>query len=193
MQSNESLGVLRLIFPSARAGRRPVIGWKHLGGPWPLSDFYRELSSGCITDWKGSDTIWELIMCIQMPWDIIDYLLACGLVFVDSGQNLLIITWRNRLKRAHGWAGGAKIRLNVNLPSNPDATLHCFSQLWSGFHAFNNLCLKLSKFHHHYCPVSLTLTYANQLKLYPHWSIILIIQYKFGHNNRACKFSNKTY
>ena len=29
MQSNESLGVLRLIFPSARAGRRPVIGWKH--------------------------------------------------------------------------------------------------------------------------------------------------------------------
>ena len=62
MQSNESLGVLRLIFPSSRAGRRPVIGWKHLGGPWPLSDFYRELSSGCITDWKGSDTTWELRM-----------------------------------------------------------------------------------------------------------------------------------
>ena len=53
MQSNESLGVLGLIFLSSRAGRRPVIGWKHLGGPWPLSDFYRELSSGCITDWKG--------------------------------------------------------------------------------------------------------------------------------------------
>ena len=64
MQSNESLGVLRLIFPSSRAGRRPVIGWKHLGGPWPLSDFYRELSSGCITDWKGSDTTWEL----RMSW-----------------------------------------------------------------------------------------------------------------------------
>ena len=63
MQSNESLGVLRLIFPSSRAGRpRPVIGWKHLGGPWPLSDYYRELSSGCITDWKGSDTTWELRM-----------------------------------------------------------------------------------------------------------------------------------
>ena len=24
-------------------------------------------------------------------------------------------------------------------------------------------------------------TYANQLKLYPHWSVILIIQYKFGY------------
>ena len=56
MQSNESLGVFRLIFPSARAGRQPVIGRKHLGGPWPLSHFYRELSSGCITDYKGSDT-----------------------------------------------------------------------------------------------------------------------------------------
>ena len=69
MQSNESLGVLRLIFLSSRAGRRPVIGWKHLGGPWPLSDFYRELSSGCITDWKGSDTTWELRMhsvCLQV-------------------------------------------------------------------------------------------------------------------------------
>ena len=61
MQSSESLGVLRLIFPSARAGR-PVIGWKHFGGPWPLSDFYRELSSGCITDWKGCDTTRELRM-----------------------------------------------------------------------------------------------------------------------------------
>ena len=68
MQSNESLGVLRLIFPSSRAGRRPVIGWKHLSGPWPLSDFYRELSSGCITDWKGSDTTWELRMGLYMHW-----------------------------------------------------------------------------------------------------------------------------
>ena len=25
-------------------------------------DFYRELSSGCITDCKGSDTTWELRM-----------------------------------------------------------------------------------------------------------------------------------
>ena len=88
-------------------------------------------------------------------------------------------------------------------------------RLWSGFHAFNNLFLKLSKFHHHNCPVSLTLAYANQLKLYPHWSIILIIDVldldlcksakavsslvnhsdsiKFGHNNRACTCSNKTY
>ena len=33
---------------SHRAGQWPVIGWKHLGGPWPLSHFYRELSSGCI-------------------------------------------------------------------------------------------------------------------------------------------------
>ena len=56
MQSNESLEVLRLIFPSARAGRQPVIGLKHFGGPWPLSHFYRELTSGCITDGKGSDT-----------------------------------------------------------------------------------------------------------------------------------------
>ena len=32
-------------------------------------------------------------------------------------------------------------------------------------------------------------TYVNQLKLYPHWSIILIIQYKFGRDNRACKFN----
>ena len=39
------------LFPSARAGRRPVIGWKLLGGPWPLSHFYRELSSGCITNY----------------------------------------------------------------------------------------------------------------------------------------------
>ena len=72
MQSNESLGVLRLIFPSARAGqrpvigRRPVIGWKHLGGPWPLSHFYRELSSGFITDCKGSDTTWELRMLLLL-------------------------------------------------------------------------------------------------------------------------------
>ena len=66
MQSNESLGVLRLIFPLARAGRQPVIGWKHLGGPWPLSDFCRELSSGCITDWKGSDTTWELRMTFPL-------------------------------------------------------------------------------------------------------------------------------
>ena len=48
MQSNESLGVLRLIFPSSRAGRRPVIGWKHLGGPWPLSDFYRDCPQGVL-------------------------------------------------------------------------------------------------------------------------------------------------
>ena len=60
-ESNESLGVFRLIFP-ARVGRRPVIGWKYLGGPWPLSHFYREPSSGCITDCKGSDTTWELRM-----------------------------------------------------------------------------------------------------------------------------------
>ena len=70
MQSNESLGVLRLIFPSSRAGRWPVIGWKHLGGPWPLSDFYRELSSGCITDWKGSDTTWELRMDQMVPCNL---------------------------------------------------------------------------------------------------------------------------
>ena len=49
MQSNETLKVLRLIFPLARAGRWPDV-------PWPLSHFYRELSSVCITDCKGSDT-----------------------------------------------------------------------------------------------------------------------------------------
>ena len=48
MQSIESLGVLKLIFPLARAGRWPVTGSKHLGGPWSLSHVYRELSSGCI-------------------------------------------------------------------------------------------------------------------------------------------------
>ena len=48
MQSNESLGVLRLIFQSARAGRGPVIGRKHSGGPWPLSHFYREQTSGLL-------------------------------------------------------------------------------------------------------------------------------------------------
>ena len=53
------LGVLRLIFPSARAGQRPVIGWKHFGG---FSHFYRELTSGCITDLQGSDATWELRM-----------------------------------------------------------------------------------------------------------------------------------
>ena len=80
MQSSESLGVLRLIFPSSRAGRWPVIGWKHLGGPWPLSDFYRELSSGCITDWKGSDTTWELRMgthLCRLPLDRNNFEMTC--------------------------------------------------------------------------------------------------------------------
>ena len=89
MQSNESFGVFRLIFPSARAGRRPVIGWKHLGGPWPLSDFYRELSSGCITDWKGSDTTWELRMICnwcrldlcQVAWNCFSCDCTCSLFF----------------------------------------------------------------------------------------------------------------
>ena len=35
MQSNESLGVLRLIFLLASPGQQPVIGSKHSGGPWP--------------------------------------------------------------------------------------------------------------------------------------------------------------
>ena len=35
-------------------------------------------------------------------------------------------------------------------------------------------------------------TYANQLKVYPNWPIILIVEYKFGHDNRACTF-NFTY
>ena len=44
------------------ASQRPVIGWKHFGGLWPLSHFYRELISGCIMHCKGSDTTWELMM-----------------------------------------------------------------------------------------------------------------------------------
>ena len=69
----------------------------------------------------------------------------------------------------------------VSLPKDPDATWHCFSWLWSGFHAFNNLFLKMSLFQHHYCPVSLTLTYANQLQLYPHWLFNIILDLTTGH------------
>ena len=48
MQSNESLGVLRLIFPSARAGRRPVIGWKHLVGHGPCHTFIESCPQGVL-------------------------------------------------------------------------------------------------------------------------------------------------
>ena len=46
----------------SRVGRLPVIGWKRICGLWPLSHFYRELFSGCITGCKGSDATWELRM-----------------------------------------------------------------------------------------------------------------------------------
>ena len=72
-----------------RGGPRPVIGWKHLGGPWPLSDFYRELSSVCITDWKGSDTTWELRM---YKWANIELLKDVTVVACIYSSVLYIIT-----------------------------------------------------------------------------------------------------
>ena len=65
MQSNEALlnqGCLNQCAFTTSGGRQHVIGWKDFCGIWPLSHFYRELISGCITDCKGSDITWELRM-----------------------------------------------------------------------------------------------------------------------------------
>ena len=72
----------------------------------------------------------------------------------------------------------------------------CVHTLVHSHFDFQNLCKSAEAVSSLVNHSDLFKTYANQLKLYPHWSIILIIQYKFGHDNRACKFNfmySKTY
>ena len=72
----------------------------------------------------------------------------------------------------------------------------CVHTLEHSHFDFQNLCKSAEAVSSLVNHSDLFKTYGNHLKLYPHWSIILIIQYKFGHNNRACRLNfmySKTY
>ena len=160
-----------------------MIGWKHLSGPWPLLDFYRELSSGCITDWKGSDTTWEFRMHIleHLPqrlqkllyfpeWALWHLLISKSSVprctFEPGGHYLRLIVLSAYLENNHFWPG---------FHLRPGAQIGKYSNLFAFISGLlKSLWMKLSIEHSTTCDSRTHLNHLSTSTLTKFWGLYIV-------------------